>query len=306
MTNEANIITPKLVLVDGHAQAYRAFYAIRSLKSPLGKPTNAIFGFVKILERLLEWLQPTHLAVIWDGGLAEERLALLPEYKAQRPPMPGELAEQLDEIQAYLKAAGVASVCLPNTEADDLIATIVRGSVSWAKQVVIASADKDFMQLVNDQVGLANPNDKPPVIWTAAEVEKKAGVKPQQVVDWLSLMGDSVDNIPGVEGIGPKTAAKLIKQFGTADALYDRLNEVGSEMFRKKLEQAEASVKRNRLMIRLKDDLEFAGGAEVFCRRSPAKDELLALYRQWGFKGMSKALETVGIRSLEQQTEFSL
>jgi len=222
-------ICDRLLIIDGHAYAYRAFHAIRGLRSPSGQPTNAVYGFVKMLAKMRAAIEPTHLIVVWDGGLSAERTAVLPEYKAQRPAMPDDLKPQLDEITGYLKAAAVASFCGEGVEADDYIACLARRASDAGMTVVIASSDKDFMQLVSARVGLLNPGDKSGTVWTDVQVRAKTGVEPSQIVDWLSLTGDSVDNIPGVPGVGPKTAAELLKQFGSVTALYERLDEVKSE-----------------------------------------------------------------------------
>src|SRR5580765_5703568 len=128
--------TARFLIVDGHAYAYRAFYAIRQLSSPGGAPTNAIYGFIKMLAKMRTSHQPTHWAVVWDGGLAAERLASLPEYKAQRPPMPDDLDQNIEEIQSYLEAASIPSTCLEGVEADDLIATLTRQAVADGEWVV--------------------------------------------------------------------------------------------------------------------------------------------------------------------------
>src|SRR5690242_7021315 len=133
----------RLLIVDGHAYAYRAFHAIRELRSPAGQPTNAIYGFVKMLAKMRTTVEPTHLIVVWDGGLNAERLAALPEYKAQRPEMPGDLRPQLDEITGYLKSSGIASFCRDGVEADDYIACLARRAAAAGMTVVIASSDKD-------------------------------------------------------------------------------------------------------------------------------------------------------------------
>ncbi len=306
MTNDALTVTTRLLLVDGHAQAYRAFHAIPALTSPQGQPVNAIFGFIKILDRLLAEWQPTHVAVLWDGGLAAERMEIWPEYKAQRPPMPESLAAQLDSLQSYLPAAGYVSICQDGIEADDLIATLARRTENWAQQVIIASADKDFMQLVDGRVGLVNPNDKTPIIWTEATVVQKTGVKPRQIVDWLSLMGDKVDNIPGVPGLGPKTATKLLNQFGSVESLYAKLAEITSANLREKLAAAESAVRRNQRMVRLKEDLPLAEPAEQYRRRPPQTAVLAARYGEWGFKSLAKALAMNEPEKGAQQAEFSL
>jgi len=281
----------RLLIVDGHAYAYRAFYAIRNLRSPAGHPTNAIYGFVKMLAKMKAGLAPTHLMVVWDGGLSAERLAALPEYKAQRPEMPDDLRPQLDGLVGYLQAAGIASFRGDDVEADDYIACLARQAAQVGMAVVIASADKDFMQLVSPQIGLLNPNDKTEAVWTDEQVQAKAGVRPAQIVDWLALMGDSVDNIPGVPGVGPKTAADLLNRFGSVAALYGRLEEVKSEKLRESLRSSAAAVQRNLMLVRLRDDLSCDFVPEALTERPADAGRLAGLFRQWGFNGLLKALE---------------
>ncbi len=281
----------RLLIIDGHAYAYRAFHAIRSLRSPSGRPTNAIYGFVKMLAKMRSVIEPTRLIVVWDGGLSAERVSVLPEYKAQRPGMPDDLKPQLDEIVAYLNAAGIASFCREGVEADDYIACLARRAADAGLAVVIASADKDFMQLVSVRIGLLNPNDKSETVWTDAQVRAKSGVGPSQVVDWLSLTGDNVDNIPGVSGVGPKTAAELLKQFGSVAQLYARLDEVKSEKLRAALRNAADVVRRNRELVRLRDDLPCEFSPDELAEKPADAARLRELYQCWGFKGMLAALE---------------
>ena len=277
-----------MLIVDGHAYAYRSFHAIRSLNSPSGAPTNAIYGFIKTLGRMQALLAPSHVAVVWDGGLHAERMEQHPDYKAQRAPMPDDLDAQIDGIMDYLRAAGIATLCSDGIEADDWIAVIARKFCGEAP-VVIASSDKDFMQLVSPRVGLLNPNDKSEKVWTAADVRAKAGVAPEQIVDWLSLIGDSVDNIPGVPGVGPKTATDLVTQFGSVDALYERLAEVKSDRVRLALQAAQPAVRRNQRLIRLRDDAPDVALADLSLHL-PDRERLRVLFTEWGFKGMLAAL----------------
>jgi len=280
----------RLLIVDGHATAYRAFYAIRNLRSSDGRPTNAIYGFVKMLAKMRAVVEATHLIVVWDGGLSAERLAALPEYKAQRPEMPEDLKTQLDEIVQYLTAAGVVSFRREGVEADDYIACLARRAADMGMNVVIASSDKDFMQLVSERVGLLNPNGKSETIWADGQVRSKAGVVPSQIVDWLSLMGDSVDNIPGAPGVGPKTAADLLNRFGSVAGLYERLDEVKSEKLRAALRAAEDVVRRNRELVRLRDDLPCDFSPVELAEKPADVRRLRELFRRWGFKGMLAAL----------------
>jgi len=280
----------RLLIVDGHAYAYRAFHAIRDLRGPAGRPTNAIFGFVKMLEKMRAALEPGHLTVVWDGGLSAERVAAHPEYKAQRPEMPAELRPQLDELVEYLAAAGLASYRGDQVEADDYIACLARQAAAAGWQVVIASSDKDFMQLVSPQIGLWNPNEKAPVVWTREQVVAKTGVEPELVADWLALMGDAVDNIPGVPGVGPKTATELLKQFGSAGAIWSRLAEVKSEKLRAALAASAERVRKNIRLVRLHDvACEFV--PEQLAVRPANREQLRELFRRWGFKGLLESLD---------------
>jgi len=276
----------RILIVDGHAYAYRAFYAIRSLSSPTGRPTNAVYGFIKMLAKMRATVSPSHLIVVWDGGLSADRQTALPGYKAQRPEMPIDLATQLDEIGRYLTAANIATFCGDGVEADDYIAFIAQAAVKAGLEVVIASADKDFMQLVAPGVGLLNPNDKSETIWTAEQVRAKTGVAPEQIVDWLSLLGDSVDNIPGVPGVGPKTATGLLQQFGSVEQLYARLSEVKSERIRQALQAAEADVQRNQNLVRLKSEVGVEFSAATLAVKPADAGQLAELFRGWGFRSL--------------------
>ena len=281
----------RLLIVDGHAYAYRAFHAIRELRAPDGRPTNAIYGFVKMLEKMRAAVSPTHLMVVWDGGLSAERLAALPAYKAQRPEMPADLRPQFDEIENFLAAAGIASYCADGVEADDYIATLARRAAAENWNAVIASSDKDFMQLVSAQIGLLNPNDKTGAIWGREQVQAKTGVEPEQVADWLALMGDAVDNIPGVPGVGAKTAAGLLQQFGGLDEIFRRLDEVKSERLRQALQAAAETVRRNLALVRL-HDVPLNLTASELVPQPVNREKLAKLLQGWGFRGMLASLET--------------
>ena len=287
-------MSSKLMLVDGHAYAYRAFHAIRSLNGPDGAPTNAIFGFVKMLLKLDLVLSPTHRLVIWDAGLAAERMAILPEYKAQRPPTPEALAVQFPQLIEWLQAAGWSSWQEEGTEADDWIGTYAVRAKAAGWQVVIASSDKDFQQLVDDQVGLFNPNDKSEKIWGAGDVEAKIGVGPTKVVDWLALMGDAVDNIPGVPGVGPKTATDLLKRFGSIDGLLANVAGIKHEKLRNDVVAHAEVLRRNQAMVRLKCDL--AGGPDLHALvpRPLDRPVLREHYRRWGFRSLLSELGEPG------------
>ena len=281
----------RLLIVDGHAYAYRAFHAIQKLNGPDGAPTNAIYGFIKMLMKMESTLKPTHHAVVWDGGLSEKRMTALPEYKIQRPPMPGDLERQLPEIESYLAASHIPSFVNEGVEADEWIASQACCAARAGVDVVIASADKDFLQLVSPRVGLLNPNDKTETIWKAEQVRAKTGLTPEQVVDWLSLFGDSVDNIKGVQGVGPKTATDLLLQFGSIDGIYARLPEVKSERVRANLQASEPLVRRNQALIGLHTDLPCDFNLDALAVRPPDAQQLRPLFAKWGFKTLLTQLE---------------
>lgn len=271
-------------MVDGHALAYRAYHAIRRLNAPDGSPTNAIYGFIQMLRRIREQTGPTHLAVVWDGGMDAKRLAALPGYKAQRPPMPGALAAQIEALREYESAAGIRGLRQDGVEADDLIASLAARAAARGWAVVIASPDKDFFQLAAGDVRLLNPAGKSGRLWGPAQVEAKTGVRPEQIVDWLSLIGDAVDNIPGVPGVGPKTAAKLLDEFGSVEKIYAALDRVQPERLRRALAAAAADVRRNRELTRLRADLEPGVELPELARRNEDAAALAALGRRWGFR----------------------
>ena len=300
---EAQPPLARLLIVDGHAYAYRAFHAIQSLHAPDGTPTNAIYGFIKMLARMESGLKPTHRVVVWDGGLSAARMSALPEYKSQRPSMPDDLARQMPELESYLEGMSISSWVRDGVEADDWIASLAWRASQDGVQVVIASADKDFFQLISPRIGLLNPNDKTETIWQAEQVRTKTGVEPEQIVDWLSLMGDAVDNIAGVPGVGPKTATDLMKQFGSIDQMYARLGEVKSERIRANLRAAEEVVRRNQKLIRLDTGLPCDADLTPLALRPADAERLGPLYARWGFKTMLAQLEAA--RGPQRELEWS-
>ncbi len=289
----------RLLLVDGHAYAYRAFFAIKKLSSPDHKPTNAIYGFIKMLDGLIEAVDPERLAVVWDGGLSSERTTLLPGYKANRPSMPDDLSAQLDEIVNYLRASGIDSICHEGVEADDYIASMAAQAVKSGCFVVIASWDKDFMQLVSPSLCIYNPTDKTNPWLGPEEVLKRTGVQPQQIVDWLSLIGDAVDNIKGVPGVGPKTATGLLTEYGSIDGIYQHLGELPSARVKGALEAAKEAVCMNRKLITLPVDLRCDLPQARFSREKSDLQTLRSLYETWGFRKMLENLEKLRLRTPE-------
>ncbi len=208
-----------LVLIDASGFVFRAFHALPPMARPDGTPVNAVFGFSQMLARLLATHAGTHLGVVFDAGRTTFRNALFPAYKAQRPEPPPELGPQFALVREATAAFGAAGLEVEGWEADDVIASYARAAVEAGGRVTIVSSDKDLMQLVGERVVMQDPIKQKLI--GPAEVAEKFGVAPERVVDVQALMGDSVDNVPGVPGIGPKTASQLIVEFGSLDAVLD-------------------------------------------------------------------------------------
>ena len=214
--------------------AYRAFYGVRELSTREGQPTNALFGFVRMLRQLEAQWHPDRIVVTFDGGSPASRLEKCPDYKAQRSPMPDDLRSQFALMNEYLRVADIRNICIQNQEADDVMATLAERAAGEGATVRLATSDKDLMQLVNERIRMIPPTKANEEL-DAAGVLNKTGVHPSQIVDWLALIGDVADNIPGVNGIGPKTATKLLSQFGTLEDCFAQAEKVESKSVREKL-----------------------------------------------------------------------
>jgi 5'-3' exonuclease len=288
----------KLLLVDGHYYVYRSFFAIRDLSNSRGEPTNAIYGFVKTLRRMVKDLNPELGAVVWDEGLPARRTDLQPAYKQQRAEMPPDMRRQLGFIQELVPLLGFRSVSLPDTEADDLMASYACAAVRQRMEVILATNDKDLFQLVDENVriyttnkaDLASPKDMYALL-DSASVHKKWGVPPQRIGDVIALIGDTVDNIPGVTGLGPKNAAYLLNTHGTLDALLADLHAVENARMREKLLAAREQILQNREMVKLDTDLPLPATLEAL-RIEPRYDELLAAIERCEFKSLLQEIQT--------------
>ena len=213
-----------LLIVDGMAFVYRAFYAIPPMSNRDGLSTNAVYGFVRILERMIAEAVPDYIAIAFDTKEPTFRHLKFEDYKAQRKPMPVELVEQLPWIKEYIKALNIPILEYPGYEADDVIATLAQFHKTDNLHILIASGDKDLCQLVNENVAIMNSSFKETEILDQVAVKRKFGIVPEQIVDYLTLVGDTADNIPGVKGIGAKTAVDLLKRFDSLENIYLKLD----------------------------------------------------------------------------------
>lgn len=285
----------RLLLIDGHYYLYRSFFAIRGLANSHGEPTNAIYGFTKALRKMLIDLKPDLAAVIWDAGLPERRTSLQPAYKEGRDPMPDDLDAQQEPLRNLIPLIGLKNLSLPNTEADDLIASYVIKARKQDIECVVATNDKDILQLVRDGVSIysvakADLEGKQEnyALLGIPEVTKKWEVTPSQIADVLSLMGDSADNIPGVPGVGKKTAAKLIQRYGSLQALL-AATDLEPKM-RDKIEASRTQIEENWLMVGLDLDL-------------PLPEPIDALEISPDYPKLVKALQTLEFKTLSTEIE---
>ncbi|MFP5378894.1 MAG: 5'-3' exonuclease H3TH domain-containing protein, partial [Vicinamibacteria bacterium] len=274
---------PTLFLVDGSNQMYRAYHAIRGLTGPDGKSTNAVYGFVTMLRKLLADHQPAYIAASFDLPGETFRDQLAADYKANRAPMPGDLAEQIPLVHEACEAMGVPILTAPGFEADDVIGTLARQAAAAGLQVAIVTGDKDFFQLVGGPIRVYNPKDDG--AWFDADgVVEKFGVRPEQVIDVLALMGDATDNIKGVPGIGEKGARELIAAHGSLDALLAHASEVPQKRYREALTAHADDARHSREMVTIRTDVPVTLDLDALRYRGASRDRCYTLFSSLGFR----------------------
>jgi DNA polymerase-1 len=270
-----------LVLVDGSSYLYRAFHAMPSLSNSKGMPTGAAYGITNMLRRLLADYDPSHLAVVFDAKGKTFRDDLYSEYKANRPPMPDDMRQQLDFIRSLVTALGMPLLEVSGVEADDVIGTLAEQAKKCGFGVTISTGDKDMAQLVNNSVTLVNTMDSSRL--DPDGVQSKFGVGPEQMIDYLTLVGDTVDNIPGVPKVGPKTAVKWLQQYGSLDAIIAHADEIGGKVG-ENLRDCVDRLPLSRQLVTIKCDVELDVGPEDLARTAPDESRLRDLYSELEFK----------------------
>jgi DNA polymerase-1 len=276
---------PLLFLIDGSSQMYRAYHAIRALTGPDGRSTNAVYGFTTMLRKLIADHKPEYIAASFDLAGPTFRDALAADYKANRAPMPSDLAEQVPLVREACEALGVPILTFAGFEADDVIGTLAKQAQTAGLGVAIVTSDKDFYQLVGDGIRVYNPRDEG--LWfDAAGVVEKFGVRPDQVVDVLALMGDSIDNIKGVPGIGEKGARELISTHGTLDALLEAAPAIPQKRYREALLAHAAEARASRELARIRTDVPVAFDADAMRYRGPSRERCFTLFASLGFRSL--------------------
>ena len=284
----------RLVLVDASAYVYRAFHALPPLTGPSGLPTHAVYGFTTMLLKLLGEAKPDYLAVVFDAARKTFRDELYADYKAHRPAMPSDLAAQLPSIQRVVAALRLPTLSVQGVEADDVIATLVARCADPGLDCVIVTGDKDLMQLVGPGVRLWDTmRDR----WIdTAAVEARYGVPPPQLGDVLALMGDAIDNIPGVRGIGEKTAVALVRAFGSVEGVLDHLDEVaalplrGAKKVAERLAADADAARLSKQLVQMRHDVPLAYGLDELRLVPPDEPATRALFTELGFESLLKQI----------------
>lgn len=283
-----------LYLIDGNSYVYRAFYAIRGLQNSRGFPTNAIYGFTNMLLKIFREKKPDGLAIIFDSPVPTERHRLFEAYKAKRPETPGDLLRQLPYIRKVIEAFNIKVFEIPGYEADDILCTIAKKASERGIDVFIVTADKDMLQIVNQRINIYDPmKDK---ILDSQSVIERFGVTPDRIPELMALAGDPVDNIPGVKGIGEKTALELLKEFGSLDELLEHPERIKRERLRNLIMENIDTIKLSRALAIIKADVPLSFERAEFEVREPNWHELLSLFREFEFVSLMRLIPTTEVK----------
>ncbi len=299
----ASIPENPLILIDGSSYLYRAFHAYPGTMSNGEIPTNAVYGVVNMLRSMMRQFASERIAVVFDAKGKTFRDDMYAEYKANRPPMPDDLRCQLEPLHNVIRAMGLPLICVPGVEADDVIGTLAHQASQKGMPVLISTGDKDMAQLVDDNITLINTMTN--VVMDREGVVEKFGIPPELIIDYLALMGDKVDNIPGVPGVGDKTATALLQGIGGLTKLYENLDDIaalgfrGSKTMAKKLIDNKENAMLSYELATIKLDVELEETPESLLKAEPNKDELVKLYGQLTFKSWLNELLEGGSGSVE-------
>ena len=271
----------KILLVDGSSYLYRAFHAMPNLMNSAGEQTGAVYGIINMLRRLRQDFESAYFSVVFDAPGPTFRDSLYPQYKANRPPMPEELRTQISVVHNVIKALGLPLLCIEGVEADDVIGTLATQSASAGMDVLIVSGDKDLAQLITNQITMVDTMKN--ITYDSREVEKKFGVSPEQIIDYLSLVGDTSDNIPGVPKVGPKTASKLLQQFGSLDEILRNVEQISGKVGQNLVDSLH-QIPLSRELATIKLDVILDLAPSDLKPEQPNLDKLRHLYAHLEFK----------------------
>ncbi len=271
----------RLFLIDGHSLLYRSYYAIQRLSTSQGFPTNAIYGFINALRKIIQDEKPTYLGIVFDTGKPTIRHQVYKDYKAHRKPMPEDLIPQIPVLKKVIRAMNIPLFEFEDYEADDVLGTLAVKAAGENVPTVIVSTDKDLLQLVGEHTTVFNPAKE--TYLDAAKVKEIFGVAPAQIVDVLSLWGDPTDNVPGVPGIGEKTAKRLVLEFGSVEKLLEDLDKIKNPRLREKIRENLDQLELSRTLVTLEKNLDVPFRLDEFALSGPNPEELAALFRELEF-----------------------
>ncbi|SDN05817.1 DNA polymerase I [Sediminibacillus halophilus] len=299
-------MTNKLILIDGNSIAYRAFFALPLLNNDKGVYTNAIYGFTNMLLKILETEKPTHMLVAFDAGKTTFRHKTYKEYKGGRQKTPPELSEQFPLLRDLLDAFSIPHYQLEQYEADDIIGTLAKQGEGKEWEVNVISGDKDLLQLVSDNitVSLTKKGLSDIDAYTPSFMLEKMEVRPEQIIDMKALMGDSSDNIPGVPGIGQKTAVKLLKQYETLDNLFDHLNEVSGKKLKEKLENHKQDAYMSKELVTISCDSPLEIGLEDLPYPGYQAHKVSSMFKELGFQSLLSRIDGEDAEDTEAREEL--
>jgi DNA polymerase I len=280
----------EIYLIDGSSYIYRAYHAIAPLSSSKGVPTHAVLGFINMVKRLIREKEPAFLAIAFDSRGPVFRHQLYQAYKANRPPMPDDLRQQIPHIKKFVSASNILTLEQEGLEADDIIASVATHFTIQGCRVVIVSGDKDLLQLVNENVVMWDPmKDR---VMDREAIYRKYALYPEGLLDLFALVGDSSDNVPGVQGVGPKTAEKLINTYGSLDGLYENIEALKESRVKERLIASKESAYLSRRLISLKVDVAIPMELASYAIADPNNQELVELYTDLEFSSLLKGIDT--------------
>lgn len=282
-----------LYLIDASGWIYRSYFAIRNMTNAKGESTNALFGFIRSVMKLIKDFHPTHIAAVFDGPRnAVKRVAIYSDYKAHRSEMPQDMRYQIEWAHKFCELMGIAQLNVPEAEADDVMGSVAKWAAGHGTTVYLCTSDKDFAQLVNDKILMLNTHKENLVI-DVQGVENNFGVKPSQMIDYLSIVGDSSDNIPGLPGFGPKTAAELLKSFGTLDYILAHPQEVPGQKKQETIVKEKDKALMSRRLVTIDTKVEVPQDNHFYLIKSADKPLLKDFYGQMNFNSLIRELETM-------------
>lgn len=280
-----------LYLIDASGWIYRSYFAIRNMTNAKGESTNALFGFIRSVMKLIKDFHPTHVAAVFDGPRnAIKREAIYADYKAHRSEMPHDMRYQIEWAHKFCDLMGIAQLNIPEAEADDVMGSVAKWASTHGTKVYLCTSDKDFAQLVDDKILMLNTHKENLVI-DAHEVEKIYGINPGQMIDYLAIVGDSSDNIPGLPGFGPKTAAELLKSFGNLDYILDHPQEVPGLKKQETIVKERDKALLSRQLVTIDTAVDIPKDSHFYLIKSPDKSHLKDFYSQMNFNSLIREME---------------